>query len=239
MEGQRAGRRPHDADLHGRREVPVVKRASQALLCAALVAVAPARLGADTGERTTALGDQTRVNVTIYNSDLALVHDRRRVALTNGENRLAWRDVSSGLDPTSALVEDITTPGGVQVAEQNFDFDLLRPSALQAKSVGQTVTVVHRSPLPGQPVRERAKVLAFNDDYVLQYPDRIEVGLQDSYIVYDSLPPNLRDHPTLVLGLDSAREGTQQLELSYLTSGLAWHAEYVGQVNAKGDRADL
>jgi hypothetical protein len=210
-----------------------------AVLCAGCLVMSGARLGADVQERPTTLADQTRVNVTIYNGDLTLVHDRRHIALTSGENHVAWRDVSSNLDATSALVESISAPGGIAVLEQNFDFDLLSPDALSKKSVGQSVTVVHRRPLPGEPQRERAKVMALNGGIVLKYADRIETQLYDSYIVYDDLPANLRDVPTLILGLDSARSGAQDLELSYLTHGLGWHAEYVGQVSADGSKADL
>jgi hypothetical protein len=204
-----------------------------------LIASSGARLGADPPERPATLRDQTRVNVTIYNANLSLVHDRRHVALGAGENHIAWRDVSSGLDATSALVESISAPGSISVLEQNFDFDLLSPDALSSKSVGQTVIVVHRHPLKGEPQRERAKVLALNGGIVLRYADRIETALYDSYIVYDALPPNLRDRPTLILGLDSSRAGAQDLELSYLTGGLGWHAEYVGQVSPDGNTLDL
>ncbi|MBV8721285.1 MAG: DUF4139 domain-containing protein, partial [Candidatus Eremiobacteraeota bacterium] len=37
-----------------------------------------------------------------------------------------------------------------------------------------------------------------------------------------------RDQPTLVLDLDSKQSGLQTLDLSYLTGGLSWRADYVG-----------
>jgi hypothetical protein len=208
-------------------------------LLASLVAGSGGRLGADPGERISSLADQRRVNVTIYNSDLALVHDRRSVKLLQGENRIAWRDVSANLDGTSSLIQSLTSPGAVALLEQNFNFDLLKPSALLEKAVGQTVIVVHNHSLAGQPARENAKLLSTNEGIILQYADRIETSLEDSYIVYASLPPGLRDRPTLVLNLGSAKTSTQDLDLSYLTSGLGWHAEYVGQVSADETKLDL
>jgi hypothetical protein len=190
-------------------------------------------------ERPSTLTDQRQLNVTIYNSNLALIHDRRHIALERGENRIAWRDVSAQLDGTSSLLESITSPGTVSLLEQNFNFDLLRPSALLEKAVGSEVIVVHNHPLAGQPKQERAKLLSTNEGLILQYADRIETSLYDSRIVYTSLPLNLRDRPTLVLDLDSSSAGSQDLDLSYLTSGLGWHAEYVGLVSANDDRLDL
>ena len=192
-----------------------------------------------TVERPSTLADQRQINVTIYNSNLALIHDRRHIALERGENRIAWRDVSANLDGTSSLLESITSPGAVSLLEQNFNFDLLRPSALLEKAVGSQVIVIHNHPLAGQPTEERAKLLSTNEGVILQYADRIETSLYDSRIVYTSLPLNLRDRPTLVLDLDSASAGSQDIDLSYLTSGLGWHAEYVGQVSANDDRLDL
>jgi len=192
-----------------------------------------------TAERPSTLADQRQINVTIYNGNLALVHDKRRIALDRGENRIAWRDVSANLDGTSSLLESLTSPGAVTLLEQNFNFDLLRPSALLEKAVGSEVIVVHNHPSPGQPAEERAKLLSTNEGVILQYANRIETSLYDSRIVYTSLPPNLRERPTLVLALDSATAGSQDIDLSYLTSGLGWHAEYVGQVSANDDRIDL
>jgi len=204
-----------------------------------LIIFASLRSSAVTLEKPSTLADQRQINVTIYNSNLALIHDRRRIALERGENRIAWRDVSAQLDGTSSLLESITSPGTVSLLEQNFNFDLLRPSALLEKAVGSTVIVIHNHPVAGQPAEERAKLLSTNEGLILQYADRIETSLYDSRIVYSSLPPNLRDRPTLVIDLDSAAAGSQDIDLSYLTSGLGWHAEYVGQVSANDDRLDL
>jgi hypothetical protein len=206
---------------------------ASALLCAALPG------SADPGERTSTLADRESVNVTIYNGSLALVHDRRRVALDAGASRIAWRDVSANMDATSAILEDLTAPGAVSVIEQNFNFDLLRPATLLEKYVGKQVTIVHDKPIPGRPARETATILANNDGIVVQYADRIETSLDGSHIEFPSIPPNLRDRPTLVLDIASEKAASPDLDLSYITGGLAWHADYVGVVSPSEDRMDL
>ncbi len=213
--------------------------ASRASLVAAwsLLAVMPG--SADPVERASTLADRESVNVTIYNGSLSLVHDRRRVALDAGTSRIAWRDVSGNIDATSAILDDLTTPGAVSVLEQNFDFDLLRPAALLEKYVGRTVTVVHDKPVAGHSQRETATLLANNDGVVLQYPDRIETSLDGSHLEYPSIPADLRERPTLVLDLDSAAAANADLDLSYITGGLGWHAEYVGVVSPAEDRMEI
>ncbi len=179
------------------------------------------------------------MNVTIYNGSMALVHDRRHVMLDGGPSRIAWRDVSGNMDATSAILEDLTTPGAVSVIEQNFDFDLLKPATLLDKYVGKQVTVVHDKVRPGQPATESATLLADNDGVVLRYADRVETSLVDSHIAYPGIPENLRDRPTLVLDLASAKAGVQDLDLSYITGGLDWHADYVGVVSPNDDSMEL
>jgi len=204
-----------------------------------LMAATALPLGADPGERTSSLADQQLVNITIYNGSLALVHDRRRISLGAGQNRIAWRDVSANMDATSAILSDLSTPGAVNVVEQNFNFDLLKPSTVLDKYVGEKVTVVHPHPAPGQPARETATLLSDNEGVVLQYAGRVETGLQDGYLVFPAIPADLRDRPTLVLDLQSERSGAQTLDLAYLTGGLAWHADYVGVVAPDEKQMDL
>jgi hypothetical protein len=207
--------------------------AASAFVCAALPG------SADPVERTSTLADRESVNVTIYNGSLALVHDRRRVAVDAGTSRIAWRDVSANMDATSAILEDLTAPGAVSVVEQNFNFDLLRPATLLEKYVGKQVTIVHDKPVPGRPARETATILANNDGIVVQYADRIETSLDGSHIEFPSIPPNLRDRPTLVLDVASDKAANPDLDLSYITGGLSWHADYVGVVAPSEDRMDL
>ncbi|MAE72426.1 MAG: hypothetical protein CME06_18390, partial [Gemmatimonadetes bacterium] len=55
----------------------------------------------------------------------------------------------------------------------------------------------------------------------------------------ESLPKGLITRPTLVWHLESDRAGGRETELSYLTSGLSWHAEYVAVTNEDDTEADL
>ena len=212
---------------------------SRRLAITAVLSSLPFAVGADPLEHASGTGDRTRLNLTIYNGSLALVHDRRRIALTAGENSIAWRDVSATMDATSAILEDLTTPGSVRVNEQNFNYDLLKPSTILDKFVGHDVTVVHDLPATIEPRRETARLLADNEGVVLQYRDRVETGLTNSHIVFPSLPAGLRDKPTLTLDLASERAAEPELDLAYLTGGLSWHAEYVGVVSPSDDRMQL
>jgi hypothetical protein len=189
-------------------------------------------------EKPSTLADQQSVAVTIYNENLALIKDVRRIALDSGPNRLALREVSAQMRPETALLRSLSHAGALRLIEQNFDFDLLTPAKLLEKYVGREVRIVKTHPQTGAESIEKAIVLAANNGVVLRIGDRIETGLPGR-IVYDGVPVNLRDKPPLVSELASARAGTQTVELSYLSGGLSWKADYVAELNEKDDALDL
>lgn len=190
----------------------------------------------------TTLKDQKALSVTIYNDNLALVKDQRLVRLGKGDGDLAFQDVSAQIRPETALLRNLSSPAGFWVNEQNFDFDLLTPSKLLEKYVGETVTVIRNVPNADGPgakeVRESAQVLSTNSGTVLQFADRIETSVPGR-IVFPKVPENLRARPTLVLSLHSPLESAQKLELSYLTGGLSWRADYVANLAPDEKTLDL
>ncbi len=188
-------------------------------------------------EKRVTLSEQTAVAVAIYNDDLALVRDSRRLALDQGRNRLALVDVSARLRAQTALLA-ATDGTQLRTLEQNLEFDLLTPQKLLEKSVGKEVTIVKTHPQTGEETRIRALVLSTASGLVLKIGNEIHTSAPGR-IVFDSVPPNLRDRPTLTIDLEAGRAGTVAAELTYLTSGLSWNADYVAQLNDKEDRLDL
>ncbi|MEW5770739.1 MAG: DUF4139 domain-containing protein [Pseudomonadota bacterium] len=192
-------------------------------------------------ERRSTAADQTGLAVTIYNGDLALVKDARKVRLGGGENRLAWREVSARMQPETALLRALDG-GRLTLLEQNFDFDLLTPQKLLEKSVGGAVRVFRTPPHDGAETVENATVLAANDGVVLQFADRVETGVPGR-LGFAGVPPGLRDRPTLAMLVDAGAaaqpDTARALELSYLTGGLSWKADYVAELSGDEGGLDL
>ena len=228
------------------------------------VTVAAMLIGAGAGlqpaaaaERRSTLDDQRSVAVTIYNDELALIKDVRQVTLDAGTVRLALRDVSARMRPETAALRNVIRPGAFDLLEQNFDFDLLTPAKLLEKYVGQTVRIVKTNPRTGVETIESAQVLAApqsvgpqifipqgvgpqvfapGQGVVLKIGDRIETGAPGR-IVFDGVPATLRDRPTLVAEVNNRQPGPQTVELTYLSGGLSWQADYVAELS--GDDASL
>ncbi len=180
--------------------------------------------------------DREAVAVTVYNDDLALVKERRKLDLPAGLARLSLREVAAQMRPETALLRAVSGQP-FSLIEQNFDFDLLTPQKLLEKYVGRQVTVIRPHPTTDAERRESATVLAAGQGTVLRFADRIETGVPGR-LAFDSVPANLRDRPTLSVLLD-APGGRQSVELSYLTSGLAWKADYVANLSTDGKSLDL
>ena len=181
-------------------------------------------------------GARAGLAVTVYNGDLALVRDSRTVALPAGETRLAFTDVSTRLRPETALLQ--SADGFFVVKEQVFDFDVISRQTLLQASVGKEVGVIKTNPSTGEETKIRAKVLAVAEGVVLEIDNRVTTDIPGR-LVFDSLPPHLRTKPTLlaVVNTPSASDGVA--DLSYLTGGLTWRADYVAELDADGTVLDL
>jgi len=194
--------------------------ARNSCMVAALALAGPAL--AQSSEET-AQGD---VSVTIYNNDQALVQDIRQLDIASGRSRIEFPDVSARIRPETLSF----AASGAAILEQNFDFDLLTPTKMMEKAIGQTVTLIRTNPATGAETRERAKVLSTAGGVVVQIGDRIEVLRDDGLpvrVVFDRVPPNLRARPTLSVNVSSLRSGTRPASIRYLTPGLGWSADYV------------
>lgn len=174
------------------------------------------------------------LSLTIYNNDLAMVRDTRRIDVPKGMVRLEFADVSAQIKPETSLLG----ASNISVLEQNFDFDLLTPQQLLEKAVGTKVTLVRINPATGAQMREEAEVLSANGGAVLKIGDRIEVLREDGLptrVIFDRVPENLRAKPTLSMLISADKAGKREAELTYLTHGLSWAADYVGTFDdAKG-----
>src|SRR5574341_1541300 len=59
------------------------------------------------------------VDITVYNQNVALVKDKRTLALKQGMNEVRFSDVAAQIDPTSVQFTSLTDPTGTRVLEQN------------------------------------------------------------------------------------------------------------------------
>jgi hypothetical protein len=209
------------------------------LLAMALTAASLAGGGTHAAEteRTVSPDQQTALTLTIYQSNLALVQDRRTVALGEGPNRISFEGVSAQLRAETVVLEGGTNEP-LELIEQRYYANVISPQELLVASVGHQVRVAIVNPKTGDERIETATVLSATDGLVLKMGDRIETQ-PSGRLIYDSIPANLRERPTLVLTLNSAKGASPSLTLGYLTGGLAWSANYVAELDASETNLSL
>ncbi len=224
----------------------MIRRLSARLLALALALAAPAFARADV---VSARAD--KVAVTIYrdgplDSDeyddtrgLAFVVESREVDLPAGRSRVKLQGVADGIIPESAAVGGLP---GAQV-ERNFDYDLLGPGSLIARSVGKPVKLVRTNPKTGQASEETAILRSGPDGVVLDFGGgRVEAlhcsGAPEK-LVFDHAPPDLAATPTLSVLVDAPAPGHYRLTLSYLTVRMNWAADYIARIAPDGKSLSL
>ena len=200
------------------------------------VQAAPAGQGA-----ATSLADQVDVALTVYNSQIALIRDVRQVTLPGGEFPLQFSDISAAVNPATVHVRSLTDPSRLSVLEQNYEYDLLEPQKLLQKYVGREITLVRTRDVGGTTTEEEitATLLAFNNGPVWKIGDEIVTGMSASFYRFPDLPANLYSRPTLVWRLDNRGAVPHRLEVSYLSGGLSWSADYVLTIGRDEGVADL
>ena len=188
---------------------------------------APAEL-ATTNKHTTTVGDQEGVSVTVYNSNMGLVKDVRRIQLPLGLADLKFSGVAAQIMPQTVHIKSLTDPSLLEILEQNYEYDLLTPQKLLEKFVGKEIMLLNNG------IEIPVTILSTNNGLVYKMGDRIFTG-HPGRLIFPSLPENLLSKPTLLWLLENRLEGVQQVEATYLTRGLNWKADYIAVLD-KDDR---
>src|SRR5213593_2880164 len=196
---------------------------------------------AGAGDQSTSLNDQTDLNVTVYNSNIALVRDVRQLTLPSGTFRLKFMDIAATVNPATVHFRSLNDPEKLGVIEQNYEYDLLEPAKLLHKYVGKEVTLVRSYQESGSTKREeiRATLLSDNNGPVWKIGNDIVTGLYAESYRFPKVPANLFDRPTLLMSLENSGSRKQQIEASYLAGNLSWNSDYVLTVGREDKAADL
>ncbi len=182
--------------------------------------------------------DRTSLAITIYNSNIGLVKDQRTVRLKKGAGPLRFMDVAEQVMPATVHMKSLTSPDGLRILEQNYEYDLLNPQKLLDKYVGREVKLYQKNPYTDKEELVRAKLLSNNSGAIYQIGDEITFG-HPGRVLFPEVPDTLIARPTLVWLLANNGAAEQKIEASYLTGGITWRADYVITLNERDDRADL
>ncbi len=177
-------------------------------------------------------------NITIYNKNLGLVQQVVNVDIKKGNDLFQIEGVSTQVDPTSVHLSFPKEKSKIRVLEQNYLYDLVNSNKIFEKYIGEKITCYTKS---GNTFSAELLSIEGKNLIVRKKDDGIRIINRDEIFDYNfpNLPGGLILKPTLQWQLKSKYSGQTEAKLSYLTSGMSWHAEYVLILDKKDENGSL
>jgi hypothetical protein len=185
--------------------------------------------------------------LTIYNQDFAVVRDTVPLDLKSGVNNVRYADATARVEPDSVILRD---PGGkhsLQIWEQNYRNDPVTQELLLSLFEGKTIDFQNlrlkdntqsRELIPGKIIRSGYVPGGGSEQPIIEVNGKLQFALPGT-----PLFPDLGDDtvlkPTLNWLLQSDQPGKFDAEVSYITGGFTWEADYNLVSPEKGDTVDL
>ena len=207
------------------------------------------------GKEGSQAGERTSVDLTIYNQNLSLIREERRINLARGLSRVVIPEIPSTIDGTSLHFTSLTDPSGVRVVEQNYQYDLVHQAKLLEKYIGRQVEFVRYDPETKKEYSVFGRLLSTGyttqpnyggagmnyigiGGMVAEVEGKIELN-PAGRLVLPSLPEGLILKPQLEWLVNTAREGQHKTEISYLAGQLSWNCNYVALLDDSDTKMDL
>jgi len=183
-----------------------------------------------------AAADKEGVSCTIYNGGYGVVREIRNLAIDKS-GLVKFKDVASRIDATTVHFKSITDPKA-KLLEQNYQYDLVSADKLLKKYIDRKIQVVcegktYSGGLLSFDTRQIVLREASGGIVMVQRPDNVRD------IRFSALPGGLLTRPTLVWLVATEKPGKHLAEVTYQTSGVSWHAEYVAVLNGDDTALDL
>jgi hypothetical protein len=201
--------------------------------------------------------------LTLYNQNFAVVRDSLKLNLKRGLNPLRYADATAHLEPESVVLRDLSGKRTLQILEQNYRADPISQGRLLNLNEGKIIDFLvtredHKTEIvKGRIVRSGyvphyAAMSRYGQDYAYRQQMAAE-GAGQPVIEVDgkfrfTLPgeplfPALADDsilkPTLTWQIMADQAGVIDAELSYVTGGMSWAADYNVIAPEQGDTLDM
>jgi len=182
--------------------------------------------GSAAAPQTSTAADRRSIEVTVYNGNLGLVKERRVIKAAAGEGELRFSDVASQINPVTVHIKPLSNAADFAVLEQNYEYDLISHAKLLDKYVGKEIKIIDANEYQDRKDVVTATLLSAANGEVYKIGNEIYLG-HPGIKVLPELPGNLISRPTLSWIYRSKAARDYNIEVSYLTNGMGWSADYV------------
>lgn len=190
--------------------------------------------------------------ITVYNKNFAVVRDTVSLELTSGINEVSYSGVTAQLEPESVILRDPSGQVALRVIEQSYRGDPVDQARLLQMFEGTTIRFLNQ--VNGTEVIESGKIVrapamvSINHSYGHSQQQMLEPIIEVDGELQTRLPgvplfPSLGDdsvlQPTLSWALFSDQNASVDAQLSYLTNGMSWKADYNLVLPEQGNQVTL
>jgi len=169
----------------------------------------------------------------------AYIKDRREMDIPKGSGKVYFKEVAQAMDVTSVFFKSLDNPKEVDIAEQNYEYDLVNAAKIMQKYIDQEIEIVTKDGTV------KGILMSFDGESIV-IKDKETGNLQVvtrqenvKSIKFPKLPEGLITRPTLVWDVEAKKGGNQLCEVSYLTGGLQWQTDYVAVLNDTDTKMDF
>jgi len=198
--------------------------------------------------------------ITIYNGNFALVRQTVPLELQPGTNDVRFTGTTMHLEPDTVILRDPSGSHKLQIIEQSYRNDPVTEQRLLAFFEGKmldfetrlpdgsvkiiTAKVIRSGYVPnyaamyGQQYYQQQMNYAQNTTPIVEYDGRLHFSLPGTPI-FPSLGEDTILKPALDWKLRTDKPGNFNAELSYISGGMSWTADYNLVAQGKGDTVDF
>jgi hypothetical protein len=182
--------------------------------------------------------DLTAPALTIYNQNFVVVRDHLSLDLTNGVNKAVYAGITSHLEPDSVILRD---PNGraLQILEQSYRNDPITQELLLSFYEGKTIDFLvqrgdKQETIKGKIVRSGyIPSTAYAGGYqqpgygqpIIEVDGVLRFGLP-GLPLFPALTQDAILKPTLSWLIETNQPGKFDAEISYVSGGMNWQADY-------------
>jgi hypothetical protein len=204
-------------------------------------------------------------SLTIYNQDFAVVREQLNLDLKKGTNEVQFTDITAHLEPDSVVLRDPKGKKEIQILEQNYRADPISQGLLLSLYEGKEIDfltydkegneklikgkiirsgyVPHYSAMSryGYQYAQRQRAYAYNQGTgqpIIEVDGQLRFTLPGEPI-FPSLTDDTILKPTVNWLIKTNEKGKLDAELSYITGGMSWEADYSMLAQSKGEELDM
>ncbi len=189
--------------------------------------------------------------ITIYNQNFAVVRQSLALELKAGVNDVRFTDTTASLEPDSLILRDPRGQRQFQIYEQNFRNDPVSQELLLSAFEGQTIEfrVDKDKTVQGKIIRSGYVPRVYNPSNpyqqytppaqpIIEVDGHLQFGLPGQPL-FPSLTNDSILKPTLHWQLATDKPGKFDAELSYVSGGMKWDADYNVVAPENGETLDF